>query len=311
MKDVKRYEDDLVVNIKTVTRMDIDDFKRMGIWIPYMKVAKDGHIANKPSLNGIRYAKWSNRSVLMTYDEAVDLAQSLPGLEGVGFVIPEGYAVIVLDKCYDESDNLNSIAGQQVYKFRSYAEKSPSGKGLHILAKANLSGYSKDTFYIEGQSIEVLTPGNFVTYTGNNINATANGIEERTAIIQKTYDMNGKKRKKPVERGKAADYAFGEPHDCPYGKARLRDERDTVKRAMVGSRTNTLFRAAFNMGGLILDGHISEDEVVRELEAAGGATGLSYAKVGRTVEGGLKAGKLHPRDVKCEARSYANLFICW
>jgi hypothetical protein len=284
-----------------VIKMDVDDFKKMGIWIPYIKVTKESHTAVKPSLNGINYAKWSSRSILMTYGEAADLAQSMPGLDGVGFVIPEGNAVIELDKCYDESENLNSIAGDQVYKFRSYSEKSPSSKGLHILVKANLSGYSTDTFYIEGQSIEVLTPGSFVAFTDNNINVDANSIEERTAIIRKMYELNGRKRKKSIEMGRAADYTFGEPHDCPYGKARLRYESDNVRRAVVGVRTNALFRAAFNMGGLILDGHISEDEVVRALEAVGRATGLSRAKVGRTIEAGLKAGKSHPRDVKCEA----------
>lgn len=281
--------------------MDIDDFKRMGIWLPYTKVFEEDRIVETPSLNGIRYAVWSKRSILMTYNEAVDLAESLPGLDGVGFVIPKGYAVINLDKCYDEADNLNSIANHQVYKFRSYTEKSDSGEGLHIIVKANLSGYSKNTFYIEGKSIEVLTPGNFVTYTGNNINDEVYWIDESTIIIQIMYDRYGRKEQGDFEPEKDVDYSFGEHHDCPYGKAVLQNECDNVRRGTIGSRTNSLLKTAFTLGGFISDGHISENEVFRELEAAGRATGLSHVKIRRTIEDGLKFGKLHPRDVKCGA----------
>ncbi|MFB3764551.1 MAG: hypothetical protein ACE14P_04805 [Methanotrichaceae archaeon] len=234
----------------------------------------------------------------MTYNEAADLVESLPGLDGIGFVIPKGYAIIGLAKCYDESDILNHIASRQVYKFRSYTERSISGKGLHIIVKANLNGYYKNTFFVDGQSVDVLTPGNFVTYTGNNIDDEVYWIDESTVIIQIMYDIY-KKEKGDFGQEKNADYSFGELHDCPYGKIVLRNECDNIRRATIGNRTNTLLKAAFTMGGLISDGHISENEAFDELNAAGRATGLSYVKVRRAIEDGSKYGKLHPRDAKC------------
>lgn len=176
--------------------MDIDDLKIMRIWSPFIKAAEKDQAVKAPSSGGEKSAEKFDRSRRMTYYEAAVLAQSLTGSEGVGFVIPEGYAVICLDNCCSEDGRLNPVARVQVWKFGSYTEISPSGKALNIIIKADLSGYSKDMFYIDNQSIEVLTPGNFVSYTGNSINPKVNWIDEGTAEIQKMYYRYTKKRKR-------------------------------------------------------------------------------------------------------------------
>lgn len=172
--------------------MDIDDLKMMRIWGPFIKAAGKDQAAEVPGLSPEKL----DRSILMTYGEAAVRTQSMPGSGGVGFVIPEGYAVISLDNCCSEDGRLNPVARVQVWKFGSYTERSTSGNALNIIIKADLSGYSKNTFYIDNQSIEVLTPGNFVSYTGNSINPKVNWIDEGTAEVQRMYYQHTKKRKR-------------------------------------------------------------------------------------------------------------------
>ena len=111
----------------------MNNLKAHYIWIPWL----DGNPGKKPSLDGKTYAKWSNRSILLTFEDAVDLQTRTPGLVGVGFVIPNGYVVIDLDRCFAQ-DMPNTQATELLMKFNSYAELSPSGKGIHIIVKANI-----------------------------------------------------------------------------------------------------------------------------------------------------------------------------
>jgi primase-polymerase (primpol)-like protein len=72
------------------------NLKAQYIWIPWL----DGNPGKKPSLDGKRYAKWSDKRILMKYEDAISLQTRTPGLAGVGFVIPDGYVVVDLDRCF-------------------------------------------------------------------------------------------------------------------------------------------------------------------------------------------------------------------
>ena len=249
------------------------------VWIPWL----NGNPGKKPSLNGKQYAKWSDRSILMTYDQALILAQKTLGLSGVGFAIPDGYVVIDLDKCII-NNGINDQARLIIDQYQSYTEKSPSGIGIHIIVKSNVEG-GKWTENIDGQSVEYLTPGNFVTFTGDVV--LDNDI--RTVNIER-----------PVKKESPIDAYWGEGGDIKkparYGKAALDGECQKVRTAPIGSRTNTLLTASFKIGQLIPGGIINESNAIRDLEIAGTATGLPKPKVQRTVEAGISKGKSDPRN---------------
>jgi hypothetical protein len=80
-----------------------------------------------------------------------------------------------------------------------------------------------------------------------------------------------------------------------YADAVLGYEADRVARAAVGSRNDTLFRAARSLGQLAAGGAISPDAVRAALTQAAETAGLGRAETTRTIESGLKSGTRMPR----------------
>lgn len=254
------------------------ELKHKRIWIPWLRNYEGRKI---PSLDG-SYAKWSDRSILVSYNEALLLEYNSPRLLGIGFVIPDGYIVIDFDDCI--KDNIiNNQTSTLINKFDSYTEKSPSGTGIHIIVKSSLN-CKKWTENIDNQSIEYITSGNFVTFTGDVV--LDNDI--RTVNIEKPV-LCASRKIEPV--GGVCDIK----KPARYGKVALDGECQKVMAAKTGSRTNTLLRASSKIGQLIVSGYVNEEEAIRELSIAGISTGLSKSKVERTVEAGIAYGKQNPR----------------
>lgn len=252
-------------------------------WIPWLRNCEGRKI---PSLDGNRWAKWSDRSILLSYDEALFLQQSKPGLEGIGFVIPDGYLVIDLDKCII-NNGINDQAQRIIDKYQSYTEKSPSGTGIHIIVKSTVEG-GKWTEYIDGQSVEYLTSGGFVTFTGDVVVDS----DIRTVNIEKPVD----------KRILCASREIGQlggvcsiKNKSRYGTTALTGECQKVREAKKNSRTNTLIRSSFKIGQLIVSGYVNEYDAIRDLSIAGMSTGLPKQKVRDTIEDGITHGKQHPR----------------
>ena len=103
-------------------------------------------------------------------------------------------------------------------------------------------------------------------------------------------------------------------HPDRYAKVALAAESDRVARAPVGSRNDTLNRAAFALGRLVGAGLLDEGHVGRELEAAARFTGLGRAEARRTIRSGLTAGRRVPFDhesliIKSLAEAWRNRSI--
>ena len=226
--------------------------------------------------------------------------------DGLGFVIPlDYYAVVDLDDCFDEDGNLKPAPQTIVDKLRSYTEYSPSGTGVHVIVRAALRGYTNLDFDQDGQSIEIKTPGNFVTFTGNSIMDFP--IADRTSTLEAWYKNAGKIKKvqdsiNPRLSGQGANE---DQHFCNYGKTCLANAVSDIRKAKPGSRTQTLISRSFKIGRVI--NHIDEITASRELELAGISTGLSPEKCRKTVSEGIKDGKQHQLIVKCS--HYKTKFI--
>lgn len=84
------------------------------------------------------------------------------GCDGVGFVFTDGdaYAGIDIDDPGDDAEQ-QTFCHQVQTAFNSYTEWSPSGRGLHIIIRANARG-TKSTY-----GVEIYSTARFFTFTGN------------------------------------------------------------------------------------------------------------------------------------------------
>jgi hypothetical protein len=80
-----------------------------------------------------------------------------------------------------------------------------------------------------------------------------------------------------------------------YAAAALRNEVERVRMARVGTRNDTLNRAAFALGRLIGAGILDRDLAVGELTDAGKQAGLPPREIASTLSSGLSAGIARPR----------------
>ena len=98
------------------------------------------------------------------YDDVIFEYSAYGKYHGIGFVFSEndGLVGIDLDKVIDEQGNLDNKAKEIVERFNTYVEKSPSGRGLHIICKGKLpkGGNRKD-------NVEMYDVGRYFTYTGD------------------------------------------------------------------------------------------------------------------------------------------------
>jgi hypothetical protein len=83
-------------------------------------------------------------------------------------------------------------------------------------------------------------------------------------------------------------------HPGRYAAVALEAETDRVARAAIGTRNDTLNRAAFALGRLVGAGLLDRATVTRELTAAAAWAGLGRAETARTIRSGLTAGHRQP-----------------
>ena len=116
----------------------------------------------------------------LTFTDAVNI-YNFGGYDGIGFVFSQfdPYAFIDLDATEDKE----SIERQlKVFKeFDSYSEKSPSGKGLHIIVKGSIPQGRKRS------AIEIYSSERYATMTGDVYNDK--GIEDRHDLLNMIYQQ--------------------------------------------------------------------------------------------------------------------------
>ncbi|MDR1021235.1 MAG: hypothetical protein LBL73_10795, partial [Synergistaceae bacterium] len=88
--------------------------------------------------------------------------------DGIGFVFAQGGGIagIDLDRCFGEDGRLDPKTEAMVNALRSYTEYSASGKGLHIIALANLeNGVRTSSRSMIDTPIEIYPHGRYFTVT--------------------------------------------------------------------------------------------------------------------------------------------------
>jgi primase-polymerase (primpol)-like protein len=102
--------------------------------------------------------------------------------DGIGFVLGDGYVGIDLDACRDPKSGKRTAAADEILGgMKSYAEASPSGKGIHIIVK----GVLPDGWRRLGP-IEVYSEGRYFTMTGEQ-QGVWDKVEDRTDVLAELH----------------------------------------------------------------------------------------------------------------------------
>ena len=155
-------------------------------------------------------AKANDPTTWGTYDEALRYAfqNGLKGnTGGIGFEFANGYAGIDLDNVVLAGGMLKPFADEVVCLMDSYTEYSPSGKGLHILFKLNISLSEFGSRRRNDElGIEMYDNGRYFTITGQ-VYGEAKPIAERTEIARRIYDKYlARNRREDVNKGYLCSY---------------------------------------------------------------------------------------------------------
>lgn len=103
---------------------------------------------------------------------------------GIGFVFTNNDPYTFVDLDSTNGDQLALSRQQYIYnEFDSYSEKSPSGKGLHIIVKGDVPVGRRRSF------IEIYSTGRYATFTGDVYNPKP--IVERQRFLSSLWEQMG------------------------------------------------------------------------------------------------------------------------
>ncbi len=141
-------------------------------WVCWGYVGKHGRWTKVPRTVGGHPASSTDPATWTTFDRAVG-AYAMGGFDGIGFVLdakpitPDGLVIAGVDLDHVTASEANrDRARRLIGAFRSYAEWSPSGRGIRIfcLAKPLQTGINRD-------GVELYTAGRYLTVTGHRLGA--------------------------------------------------------------------------------------------------------------------------------------------
>lgn len=106
-------------------------------WIAWRYETRDGKqtkVPISPATGG--FVNATDPANGLSFAKASDFVASNPG-HGLGFILGDGYHGIDLDKCLGQDGALPPAPSWIINTVNSYTEVSPSGKGIHIIARVD------------------------------------------------------------------------------------------------------------------------------------------------------------------------------
>lgn len=150
-------------------------------WCVWQYEERDGKFTKLPvnPLTG-ELARSNDESTWTSYEHALYAFKKGRG-DGLGFFFKEPYVGIDLDNVeddifrYQNGDYENNIVHEFYETFKSYGEISPSGTGVHIIAKGKIPGDRR-----RKGNVEMYSEGRFFTMTENSLHKykTINEVDE-------------------------------------------------------------------------------------------------------------------------------------
>ena len=156
-----------------------------------------GKIPINPHTGG--NAQSNNPDTWSDFDTAVKAAEQFPG-GGIGFMFGNSpYFGVDIDKVEPEIreflDGGSGIVTEFIHALQSYAELSPSGKGIHIICRGSLPKGGR-----RRGCVEMYDSGRFFTVTGNGFGGYSD-IRDSTEAIKPLHEKYlGGARTEPAQR---------------------------------------------------------------------------------------------------------------
>lgn len=155
-----------------------EELQQLNQWVCWVYQDTDSGKKTKVPVNPVT-KKWAKKNDPTTWCSFVDAVAHSMAYDGIGFMVSHDDPYIFVD--FDDTDDPAIMANQQFYfqQLNSYSERSPSGKGLHILVRGKLeSGRRRD-------KIEVY-PYSFMTVTGDVYHNVP--IREAQALVEQLWE---------------------------------------------------------------------------------------------------------------------------
>ena len=143
-------------------------------------------------------ARSNDPSTFGRFQEAVSAAERMPEkYYGIGVGLFGDLVGIDIDHCAGKNGELSDLAQEIIEKMGSYAERSPSGTGLHIYCRAPDFRPDKDRYYTKNpeNGVEIYVAGStnrYLTVTGDAINGE--GLNERSAELAEVMERFMRRR---------------------------------------------------------------------------------------------------------------------
>ncbi len=208
------------------------------------------------------------------------------------------------DEPTDGADVLRELAAGRPIP-ETFTVTTPSG-GVHLYFRAPAAPRLRNTVARLGPLIDTRAAGGYVVGPGSVIRGRRYEVVTDVPIAPVprwiVRELIAKSRAElppmpPAPVGRA-DVAGARPTGAAaaaYGAAALRNEVERVLGARVGTRNDTLNRAAYALGRLIGAGILDRDLAASELFHAARRVGLSARESSSTLASGLGAGIARPR----------------
>jgi hypothetical protein len=304
------------------------ELKSRARWVAWKWEERDGK-PTKPPVNPRTgsYASTSNSSTWGSYEQAARCAVER-GLAGVGYVLGDDDGDLTgvdLDDCIHPSGKIKPWAREILDQCEAYAEVSPSGRGIRILARGKIDKAIK----YDRAKVEIYGTGRYLTITGHKIDGAPDAIDraprtlaalrERAELHEQTWAAlekaskktqpqsdNGAVYNRPAKRGALWRSIYGDERDPFFGNVNSR------ALANLSAWVPALLPAAkvSNLGY-----RVSSQDLGRDLEEDLSITPAGIKDWGVHDIGDARDGKRTPIDLVIEYASYetpadAALWLC-
>ena len=128
-----------------------------------------------------RQASSTDPATWATYEQALKTRGEAAGI-GYVFSVDDPFVGVDLDDCIDETGELSPATAAIVRGLDSYTERTPSGRGLHIILRGHLSGSRR-----RAGNFEVYSAGRYFTVTGERLGSRET-IEERQGALDELLE---------------------------------------------------------------------------------------------------------------------------
>jgi putative DNA primase/helicase len=146
-------------------------------------------------------------------------------LDGIGFVTGGGFVALDFDECCDDvTRELKAEVADVLRRLNTYAEYSPSGRGVRAFVTGELPGENVTS---KAAGYELYAEGGYVTVTGFRVPGTPDDVAEGGELLVELYEQakaraaaekEARKAKKATAAKKAA---LGSPRKPEQGAGRL------------------------------------------------------------------------------------------